>query len=457
MLVLNPSTFRGFTVAIATFITSVMFAQTRFKYQGVVRDEGDTIVTNEPVRLRFTLHQDTEDGLPVFIETHDSLSTSSIGLVTVLIGSGDPGFGSLDSIPWSDHTYYLQVEVDVISSGLDFLEMGVSPIVSVPIAEHAKNSGKPWRLNANGIHYAEGNVGIGDTLPEHALDVTGTTGIRGLLDITNTTHTKIRLYSDAFTNDNGIGSYDEDSTRMWYLNTAYRADQNSFALYSDHASSYVWRMTRDGLMELRSPGFSRKVRLFSDGSTDNIISSHDGSNERWSINMLEQANGDRFSIRSEDFGGTVLQLEPDGRTRVRCLEILGGCDINERFNSAETLEPGTVVIADPDRPGQIRMTERPYDHRVVGAISGANGIKPGLTLTQEGTSLDGTHPVALDGRVYVKVAGMVQVGDLLTTSAEPGKAMAAKNRRKAFGAVIGKALESDADGDGLVLMLVQPR
>ena len=57
----------------------------------------------------------------------------------------------------------------------------------------------------------------------------------------------------------------------------------------------------------------------------------------------------------------------------------------------------------------------------------------------------------------MNVTGPVEVGDLLTTSAEPGKAMAVKNRKRAFGAVIGKALESDADGDGLVLMLVQPR
>ena len=173
--------------------------------------------------------------------------------------------------------------------------------------------------------------------------------------------------------------------------------------------------------------------------------------------MLERASNNRFSIRSSEYGGAVLICEPDGRTRVRCLEILGGCDINERFNSTENLEPGTVVVANSDRPGEVCTTDKPYDQRVVGAISGANGIKPGLTLTQEGTTLDGSHPVALDGRVYVKVSGLVEVGDLLTTSNEPGRAMAVKNRKKAFGAVIGKALESDADGDGLVLMLVQPR
>lgn len=389
MFQLRPMPFKSLALSVAMLITGSVLAQTRFNYQGVVRDANDTIVADEPVSLQFTIRQDSQTGLPVFQESHTGLTTSSIGLVTALIGGGTPGFGSLDSIPWSDHIYYLQVEVDVLSSLLGFLEMGVSPIVSVPLAQYASIAGNAgntyWQPNSDGIHFDQGYVGINTTTPETTLDV------NGVMRVTSNTDSKIVLMASGPLNSNRILVKDENDAANWY------------------------------------------------------------------VELMDQDNDDRIGFGSALGNGTILSINHDGTTKALCLEILGGCDINERFNSSQMLEPGTVVIADPDRPGEVRMTDRAYDTRVIGTVSGANGINPGLTLTQEGTALDGTHPVALDGRVYVKVTGPVEVGDLLTTSTEPGKAMAVKNRKKAFGAVIGKALESDADGDGLVLMLVQPR
>lgn len=452
------TTRRSLTLSVVTLIACASIAQTRFNYQGVVRDANDTIVPNEPVNLRFTLHQDSETGLPVFTEEHNGLTTSPIGLVSVLIGGGTPGFGSLDSIPWSDHTYYLQVEVDIVASGFGFLEMGVSPIVSVPIAEYAKNGGKPWQYNPNGIHYNEGNVGVGTNLPTAPLEVKSFVKIVG--DTLDSEH--ISLVAGDGTHDNHVSSYDEFGDRKWILNMLDRSDGNSIGFFSETTNLYNFRLMPTGRTQFRGE-VGAKIQLFASGANDNWIESYDANdNRKWIINLYDESGSDHpFAIYSDDANGGsgqyLLYIRPDGRTQVRCLEILGGCRIIKKFNSTEALEPGTVVIADPDRPGEVRLTDKAYDTRVIGAISGANGIKPGLTLTQEGTSLDGAHPVALDGRIYVKVTGPVEVGDLLTTSAEPGKAMAVKNRKKAFGAVIGKALESDADGDGLVLMLVQPR
>jgi hypothetical protein len=48
----------------------------------------------------------------------------------------------------------------------------------------------------------------------------------------------------------------------------------------------------------------------------------------------------------------------------------------------------------------------------------------------------------------------IEVGDLLTTSARPGHAMAARELTAAFGAVIGKAMTPLASGRGPVLVLV---
>ena len=114
------------------------------------------------------------------------------------------------------------------------------------------------------------------------------------------------------------------------------------------------------------------------------------------------------------------------------------------------------MVIDEKNPGRLTLSERPYDHRVAGIVSGANGVKPGLTLHQEGV-LDGGQNVALSGRVYVladAANGPIQPGDLLTTSSAPGHAMKVTDHAKAQGAVIGKAMSSLEEGTGMVLVLV---
>ena len=69
-----------------------------------------------------------------------------------------------------------------------------------------------------------------------------------------------------------------------------------------------------------------------------------------------------------------------------------------------------------------------------------------------------TARVALVGKVYCKVDAQhasIEVGDMLTTSATNGHAMKAEDPMKAFGAVIGKALQSMPQGQkGLIAILV---
>jgi hypothetical protein len=77
-------------------------------------------------------------------------------------------------------------------------------------------------------------------------------------------------------------------------------------------------------------------------------------------------------------------------------------------------------------------------------------------MGQEGT-LDGDISVAIAGRVYVRATssnGAIRPGDLLTSSDRPGIAMKATDPARSMGAVIGKAISSLEDGDGLVLTLV---
>jgi hypothetical protein len=160
--------------------------------------------------------------------------------------------------------------------------------------------------------------------------------------------------------------------------------------------------------------------------------------------------------------GSAWQFWVDnaGVTHTKVLEILGGSDLSEKFDvrdEPEAVEPGTVVSIDPDHEGRLLVAREPYDRRVAGVISGAGGVRTGMLMGQQGSVADGDHPVALTGRVYCRATtanGPIRPGDLLTTSDLPGHAMRADDPLRAQGAVLGKAMGSLEQGEGLVLILV---
>jgi hypothetical protein len=120
----------------------------------------------------------------------------------------------------------------------------------------------------------------------------------------------------------------------------------------------------------------------------------------------------------------------------------------------EQVEPGTVMVIDSE--GALKQSDRPYDKRVAGVISGAGNYKPALILDKQESS-NNRMPIALMGKVYCKVDasyGAIEVGDLLTTSPTVGQAMKVSDPLKAFGSVVGKALRPLEEGQGLIPILI---
>jgi hypothetical protein len=146
-----------------------------------------------------------------------------------------------------------------------------------------------------------------------------------------------------------------------------------------------------------------------------------------------------------------------GNASCASLTIRGGADIAEPFEMSDSDIPkGSVVIIDDEYSGRLKLSTEPYDRRVAGIVSGANGINPGLSLRQEG-KLDSGENVALSGRVYVRADcanGAIKPGDLLTTSSTPGHAMKVTDHPRAQGAILGKAMSALQEGKGMVLVLV---
>jgi hypothetical protein len=145
------------------------------------------------------------------------------------------------------------------------------------------------------------------------------------------------------------------------------------------------------------------------------------------------------------------------KSTITCFDVaLAGGDCAEEFelSTVEQAQPGSVMSF--DERGMLTLSRKAYDKNVAGVISGAGDYKPGILLDRR-QGHGNRAALALIGKACCLVdagLGSIEVGDLLTTSPTPGHAMKATDPKKAFGAVIGKAMRPLVAGVGLVPVLV---
>jgi len=98
------------TLALAVMATT-LFAQSpeMFNYQGVARDNGANVLTDQPIGLRISIQDGV--GTDLYVETHD-VTTNSFGLFNVSIGGGSLVSGSFSAIGWGSDAHYVKVEMD---------------------------------------------------------------------------------------------------------------------------------------------------------------------------------------------------------------------------------------------------------------------------------------------------------------------------------------------------------
>jgi len=206
-----------------------------------------------------------------------------------------------------------------------------------------------------------------------------------------------------------------------------------------------------------NPGSGIGVKGTSTGG--DAVLGYSSSNAHAGVSAVNDGGGFGVWAGGTPAGHFAGDVEVTGNVRVNGDIVLTNQDCAEDFAIAapENVEPGSVMVIGHD--GALRQSDQAYDKRVVGVISGAGDLKPGIVLGRQQSleELDKRVPVALWGRTYCKVdagSSPVEVGDLLTTSSTPGHAMKAADPLKAFGAVIGKALVSLKSGQGLIPILI---
>jgi hypothetical protein len=160
----------------------------------------------------------------------------------------------------------------------------------------------------------------------------------------------------------------------------------------------------------------------------------------------------------QDNAGAVFVANAKGvQTRLQ-----PGKDVAEvvRVAPGATVAPGDVVsLAGFDGQGAlVRRSASAYDTAVLGVVSGAGGLRPGVVLNSNGAQ--GERAVALAGTVYCRAdaaAGPIRPGDLLVASGTAGHVMRADPARVRPGTLVGRALAPLARGRGLIPVWVTAR
>lgn len=218
-------------------------------------------------------------------------------------------------------------------------------------------------------------------------------------------------------------------------------------------------VTHAGRIGIGTQNPTYSVQVQGSGDVQLALVSADIGGKTWTVQSsgtIDKTKVGTFQIIDRDQNVQRLGIDSQGMVTVKSLQITGGSDLAEPFQTARRLAPGSVVVIDPAEPGRLVPSTRAYDRRVAGVVSGAGGVHPGVLLEQLDPGQD-RQQVALGGRVYALADssdGPIRPGDLLTTSAIAAHAMKAADLRKAQGAIIGKAMSGLDKGEGLVLVLV---
>lgn len=169
------------------------------------------------------------------------------------------------------------------------------------------------------------------------------------------------------------------------------------------------------------------LKAYVDGQVS-ALSSGSGGNSVFQANLVPTAN------LSYDLGSTTSWWNNIYGTAIHAKYA----DLAERFESDAVYTPGTVV--ELGGPAEITAVVEDLSDNVFGVIS-----TQAAYVMNSGAGNDQTHPpIAVQGRVPVKVTGKIKKGDRLV-SAGNGLARAASKSEVTPWNVIGRALESKLD------------
>ncbi|HPW66216.1 MAG TPA: hypothetical protein PLS84_03930 [Salinivirgaceae bacterium] len=115
-----------------TLFAAATAQQQGFNYQASIQKQDGTTLQNKEVQLRISLINQNSNS--VYYSELQTSTTNNLGIVNLIVGQGEALSGNFANIPWSSATVLIKVE---LKEGSSYVNMGTSPIMSVPYAMYA--------------------------------------------------------------------------------------------------------------------------------------------------------------------------------------------------------------------------------------------------------------------------------------------------------------------------------
>ena len=116
------------------FLLISIGVNSQFNYQALIKHSSGQIISNNQVKVKFTLMYVTSSVSPVYEEEH-IVNIPVDGVVNLSVGGGTVVNGTFSDIDWSQ-SVFMKEEID---TGSGYQNMGTKQIASVPLAEFAKS------------------------------------------------------------------------------------------------------------------------------------------------------------------------------------------------------------------------------------------------------------------------------------------------------------------------------
>ena len=344
------------------------------------------------------------------------------------------------------------IRVNEAGADVDFIIEGDSATSLFVVDAGNDNVGVGGAANANAIFHINDT---GAMILAAGTTAQRPTGVTGMFRY-NTTTNQIEYYdndswesvSTAFTLATSQTFNGDDTTTAFSLSALTGSDSYTTAgvlvmlngVVQEPTTVYGVSGTTLTFTTAPATGDLIEVRKFTTTTTVTSLSDADGDTL---VQVEETADEDKVRI---DTAGTERVVIDANGIDLKTGTFQGTAtsaqyaDLAEMYATDADIEAGTVVHFVGE--GKLAACDTANCRSVAGIVSTDPAYL--MNSTQEGSAL------ALAGRVPCKVTGPVAAGDLMVSA---GNGMAMANNDAAMGTVIGKAIEANEDGEGVIEVL----